>query len=212
MLDCATRVPDQQAVGGGYYPRYVYSQPAEFGETTYQVKHQLKEFLPASHSPLSQYPPSPEVLPQQTPPLSAANPPYSSNPGQNYYANCIARNYPQGLSTGGIFNSSAANINSAAKLNFSQGSGSQYTPQPISRENSLHQSPTGSGGSASYSPSPVDTKPYQTALYWPTTTSHYDYDYISKSADYVLQQMHHQQGKSCAPCLIVYFSLCIYSF
>lgn len=195
MLDCATRVPNQQAVGGGYYPRYVYSQPADFSDSAYPVKAQPKDFHPASQSPPSQYPPSPETVQQQTTVMSSSNPVYSPNPGQNYYTNCLFRNYQQGLSAGNIFNSNPADT--AAKTPFSSvPPTSQYLHPTLSRENSVHQSPTGSVSSTSYSPSPVDTKPYQqTALYWPTGAPHYDYDYISKSADYVLQQMHHQQGE-----------------
>lgn len=189
MLDCATRVPDQQAVGGGYYPRYVYAHQTDFNDAAYAAK--AKDFQPNSQSPLSQYPPSPESLGQQTP-VNASTPSYNTTPGQNYYTNCIVRNYQQGLTAGGIFNSTTAG--SAAKLNFNHAASSQYSQQTLTRENSVHQSP-GSVGSASYSPSPVDTKPYQTSLYWPTAPPHYDYDYITKSADYVFQQMHQQQGE-----------------
>ncbi|XP_067931491.1 hematopoietically-expressed homeobox protein hhex-like [Watersipora subatra] len=188
MLDCATRVPDQQAVGGGYYPRYVYSQQADSHETSYQVTAHSKDFPQLSNqSPVNQFPPSPEGHAQVPTAISVSTPMYAANPAPNCYTNCIVRNYQQGLTNGGIFNPAAAGTTS--KLNFNHAS-QQYSQQAISRENSSHQSPTGSGGSASYSPSPVDTKPYQGALYWPTASPSYDYDYITKSADYVFQQMH----------------------
>lgn len=189
MLDCTTRVPDQQQVGmadnSNYYPGYIYSHPAApFNPSNYTVKSQpIKDYHhQQTPSPTNQYPPSPDSLyPQTTPGINTASPTYPPINAGQYYS---IRNYQQG-----IFNQTVDAVNAAKKRSYPQ-----QQPQ-LSREGSVHQSP-GSGSSSS-SPSPLaESNPSPTApLYWPAAaTQHY-----VKSAEYnMFQQMpHYQHGKLC---------------
>lgn len=203
MLDCATRVPDHQVMSGGYYPGFIYSQPA-FNGADYSIKSDLhtKDYQRNGSPSSTNYPHSPVETRTESHPPSSQSPPYnhtavpSSNPYYYPYTNCL-KTYPVPL-VSQHQHQIKSDITQPQYAKSDINTVPQYVHQPSVSPNSLHRSPS-SGSSISNSPSPLaDNKQHvTTGLYWPTTASLPPYPAHNKTSpsppDYsMFQHLHHQ--------------------
>ena len=190
MLDCAARLPDahQPAIGNGYYPGFIYTQPTFTNNYPVKPEQQSKDYIQSNGSICSSggspthYPHSPvDSSPDSHP--SSQSPGYNSSPhhltptSNPYYypynnSSCV-KSYPplQHKDISAVGSGAVPQQQYTSKSDISL---PLYTHQNSLSPNSIHGggsqggSPSsGSGGSLSNSPSPLtDTKP-AAGLYWP---------------------------------------------